>query len=151
MVVVVVRVLVCLLMTPKSSVGKRRHSIWTSLGTLQIPWNPFRRNSVEANSCIPSEFEFRSKFRQNLFINLAGAWAKINSSGIPGIARIPPDSVRNQWGTVKTSLEGEKMMSQQGLCSLSGNFNWPLIPWESDEFRPLFKKLLSNCRYTNFL
>jgi hypothetical protein len=55
---------------------------------------------------IPAEFEFRSKFRRNCVINLAGPCAKIDSSGIPGIARIPPDSGRNQWGTVKTSGEG---------------------------------------------
>ena len=36
-------------------------------------------------------------------INLAGPSAKFDSSGIPGIARIPPDSGRNQWRTVKTS------------------------------------------------
>jgi hypothetical protein len=34
---------------------------------------------------------------------LAGPSAKFDSSGIPGIARIPPDSGRNQWRTVKTS------------------------------------------------
>ena len=52
---------------------------------------------------IPAEFEFRSKFRRNHLINLAGPSAKFDSSGIPGIARIPPDSGRNQWRTVKTS------------------------------------------------
>jgi hypothetical protein len=51
---------------------------------------------------IPAEFECHSKFRRNFFINLAGPSAKIDSSGI---ARIPPDSGRNQWGTVKTSYE----------------------------------------------
>jgi len=34
---------------------------------------------------------------------LAGNCAKIDSYGIPGIDRIPPDSGRNQWRTVKTS------------------------------------------------
>jgi hypothetical protein len=91
------------LMMPKSSVGKRRRSIWASLGTVQIPRIPFRWNSVEGNSCIPAESEFCSKFRRNCFINLAGPSAKFDSSGIPGIARIPPDSGRNQWRTVKTS------------------------------------------------
>jgi hypothetical protein len=52
---------------------------------------------------IPAEFEFRSKFRWNGVINLAGPCAKFDSYGIPGIARIPPDSGRNQWRTVKTS------------------------------------------------
>jgi hypothetical protein len=88
-VVVVEEETVCLLMMPKSSVGKRRRSIWTSLGTLQIPRIPFRWNSVEGNSCILAEFEFRSKFRRNYFINLAGPSAKFDSSGIPGIAQIP--------------------------------------------------------------
>jgi hypothetical protein len=77
------------------------------LDTLHIPRIPFRCNSVEGNSCIPAEFEFHSKFRRNFFINFAGPSAKIDSSGIPGIARIPripPDSGRNQWGTVKTSF-----------------------------------------------
>jgi hypothetical protein len=55
---------------------------------------------------IPAEFEFRSTFRRNGFIILAGPCAKIDSSGIPGIARIPPDSGRNQWGTIKTSDGG---------------------------------------------
>ena len=53
---------------------------------------------------IPAEFEFRSKFRRNHLINLAGPSAKFDSSGIPGIARIPPDSGRNQWRTIKTSF-----------------------------------------------
>ena len=52
---------------------------------------------------IPAEFEFCSKFRQNEGINLAGPSAKFDSSGILGIAWIPPDSGRNQWRTVKTS------------------------------------------------
>jgi hypothetical protein len=102
--VVVEEDIVCLLMTSKSSVGKRRHSIWTSLGTLHIPQIPFRCNSVEGNSCIPPEFEFRSKIPPEFFINLAGASAKFDSSGIPGIARIPLESGRNQWRTIKTSI-----------------------------------------------
>jgi hypothetical protein len=92
-VVVVEEDIVCLLMTSKSSVGKRRHSIWTSLGTLHIPRILFWCNSVEGNSCILPEF----------FINLAGASAKFDSSGIPGIAQILPESGRNQWRTIKTS------------------------------------------------
>jgi hypothetical protein len=54
---------------------------------------------------ILAEFEFCSKFRWNCFINLAGAWVEIDSSRIPGIAWIPPDSSSNQWGTVKTSAK----------------------------------------------
>jgi len=34
---------------------------------------------------------------------LAGSTAKIPFRGIPGIARIPPDSGRNTWRTVKNS------------------------------------------------
>jgi len=52
---------------------------------------------------ILAECEFRSTFCRNSFINLAGNCAKIDSYGIPGIDRIPPDSGRNQWRTVKTS------------------------------------------------
>jgi hypothetical protein len=102
-VVVVEEETVCLLMMPKSSVGVCRRSIWTSLDTLHIPRIPFRRNSVKGNSCIPAEFEFRSKIPPEFFITLAGPSAKSDSSGIPGIARIPLDSGRNQWRTIKTS------------------------------------------------
>ena len=49
--------------------------------------------------------EFHSTFRRNSFINLAGNCAKIDSYGIPGIDRIPPDSSKNQWRTVKTSVQ----------------------------------------------
>jgi len=38
---------------------------------------------------ILAEFEFHSTFCQNGIINLAGPCAKIDSSGIPGIAWIP--------------------------------------------------------------
>jgi hypothetical protein len=38
---------------------------------------------------IPEEFEFYSKFHRNCVINFAGPYAKIDSSRIPGIARIP--------------------------------------------------------------
>ena len=54
---------------------------------------------------IPVECEYYSKFRRNRLINLAGPSAKFDSPGIPGIARIPPDSGRNQWRTIKTSAE----------------------------------------------
>jgi hypothetical protein len=53
---------------------------------------------------ILAEFEFHSKFCRNCFINLAGPSAKFDSTGIPGIAWIPPDSGWNQWRTVKTSV-----------------------------------------------
>jgi len=55
---------------------------------------------------ILAEFEFCSKFCWNHLIILAGPSAKIDSSGIPGIARILADSGRNQWRTVKTSNPG---------------------------------------------
>ena len=67
------------------SVEFRQHSFWVIPGTL------------------PVEFECHSKFCWNHFINLAGPSAKFDSSGIPGIARIPLDSSRNQPRTVKTS------------------------------------------------
>jgi hypothetical protein len=105
-VVVVEEETVCLLMMPKSSVSKHRRSIWTSLDTLHIPRIPFRRNSIAGNSCIPAEFEFRSKIPPEFFITLAGPSAKSDSSGIPAIARILPDSSRNQWRTIKTSNGG---------------------------------------------
>jgi hypothetical protein len=75
-----------------------------SLGTLQIPRILFQHNSTQViPGTILAEFEFRSKFRWNCFINLAGPSAKFYSTGIPGIAWIPPDSAQNQWRTVKTS------------------------------------------------
>ena len=65
----------------------------------------FRQHSFRViPGTIPAEVECHSKFRQNHFINLAGPSAKFDSSGIPGIAWIPPDSSRNQWRTVKTSI-----------------------------------------------
>jgi hypothetical protein len=83
---------VCLLMMSKSSIGKHRCSIWTSLSTLHLLRIPFRHNSVRViPGTIPAEFECHSKFRRNFFINLAGPSAKIDSSGILGIAWIPPD------------------------------------------------------------
>jgi hypothetical protein len=105
-VVVVEEDIVCLLMTPKLSIGILQCSIWTSLGTLHIPQIPFQCNSIKGNSCIPAEFEFHSKFCWNFFINLAGPSAKIDSSGILGIAQILPDSGQNQWRTIKTSMYG---------------------------------------------
>jgi hypothetical protein len=102
--VVVVESACCLLMTPKSSVGVCRHSIWVLLCTLQILQILFQRNSIWViPGTILAEFEFCSKFCWNCFTNLAGPSAKFDSSGIPGIAWIPPDSGRNQWRTVKTS------------------------------------------------
>jgi len=53
---------------------------------------------------IPAEFEFYSRFRQNHCMNLAGPSAKFDSYGIPGIDQILPDSSRNHWRTVKTSI-----------------------------------------------
>jgi hypothetical protein len=45
-----------------------------------------------------------SKFHRNCFINFGGPSAKINSSGILGIAQIPLDSGQNQWRTIKRGL-----------------------------------------------
>jgi hypothetical protein len=88
-VVVVEEDLVCLLMTPKLSIGKCQHSIWMTLGILQIPQIPFQCNSVWViPETIPAEFEFCSKFHWNFYINLAGPSSKIDSSGILGIAWI---------------------------------------------------------------
>ena len=101
----------CLLMMPKSSVGKRRRSIWTLSTNNDSARIPFRLvpgiDSFRViPGTIPAEFEFHSKFLWNHCINLAGPSAKFDSSGIPGIARIPPDSGRNQWRTIKTSALG---------------------------------------------
>jgi hypothetical protein len=89
------------LMMPKLSVGICQRSIWTLLGTL---WIPFQCNSIKGNSCILVEFEFHLKFCQNCFINLAGPFAKIDSSGIPGTAQILQESSQNQWRIIKTSV-----------------------------------------------
>ena len=83
---------------PKLIVGKHRRSIWPWLGIV-VGFRSFR----VIPGTIPAEFEFHSKFRRNDLINLAGPSAKFDSSRIPGITRIPPDSGRNQWRTIKTS------------------------------------------------
>jgi len=86
---------------PKLRVGKCWCFIWASL----ILFLSFRGHSFHViPGTIPAECEFRSTFRWNSFINLAGNCAKIDSYGILGIDRIPPDSSRNQWRTVKTSI-----------------------------------------------
>ena len=110
----------CLLMTPKSSLGKRRRSIWTLSTNNDSARIPFRLipgiDSFRViPGTIPAEFEFHSKFRRNHCINLAGPSAKFDSSGIPGIARIPPDSGRNQWRTIKTSLITIPSLAPPGL------------------------------------
>ena len=71
---------------------------------------------------IPAEFEFRSKFRQNHLINLAGPSVKFDSSGILGIARILPDSGWNQWRTIKTSVKegGGRVERREGLIANKG-------------------------------
>ena len=71
---------------------------------LSIPFLSFWGHSFHViPRTIPAECEFRSTFRRNSFINLAGNCAKIDSYGILGIDQILPDSGRNQWTTVKTS------------------------------------------------
>jgi len=72
---------------------------------------------------IPAECDFHSTFHQNSFINLAGNCAKIDSYGIPGIDRIPPDSGRNQWRTVKTS--GTATTTNKSLDDIFHNFMPP--------------------------
>ena len=98
----------CLLMTPKSIISKRRHSIWTlptNIDSARIPFClvPGIYSFRVIPGTIPAEVEFHSKFRRNHWINLAGPSAKFDSSRIPGIARIPPDSGWNQLRTIKTS------------------------------------------------
>jgi len=53
---------------------------------------------------------------------LAGNTAQIPFRGIPGIARIPPDSGRNTWRTVKNSLK----MTTGGLLSAGECWFLPL-------------------------
>jgi hypothetical protein len=87
-VVVVEKVCVCLLRRPNRASGNADaqfgHCGFCSVCSVC--------HSVQViPGTIPVEFEFHSKFRQNCVITLAGAWAKIDTSGIPGIAQIPPD------------------------------------------------------------
>jgi len=94
---------------PKSSIGiERRQTPTLDLGVGVV--SVVGTDSVPVHSVrvipgtIPAEFEFYSRFRRNHCMNLAGPSAKFDSYGIPGIDRIPPDSSRNQWRTVKTSV-----------------------------------------------
>ena len=59
---------------------------------------------VDSVPVIPWPFRNPPEFRGTEIIILAGTTAKIPFRGIPGIDRIPPDSGRNTWGTVKNSL-----------------------------------------------
>ena len=98
----------CLLMMPKSIIGKCRPSIWmlsTNNNSIRIPFRlvPGMHSFRVIPGTILAEFEFSLKFHRNHLINLAGPSAKFDSSGIPGIAWISPDSSRNQWRTIKTS------------------------------------------------
>ena len=84
----------CLLMKPKSIIGKHRRLIWTLSTNIDSARILFRlvpgiHSFRVIPGTIPVEFEFHSKFRQNHWINLAGPSAKFDSSGIQGIARIP--------------------------------------------------------------
>ena len=108
MMVVVEKEWSCLLMTPKLIIGKHRRSIWTlstNNDSARIPFCliPGMHSFQVIPETIPVEFEFCSKFRRNHLINLAEGPAKFDSSGIPGIVWIPPDSHWNQWRTIKTS------------------------------------------------
>ena len=62
-------------------------------------------NSVPVDSVpvIPWPFRNPPEFRGMEITILAGSTAKIPFCGIPGITRIPADSGRNTWGTVKNS------------------------------------------------
>ena len=78
-------------------------------------------------------------------INLAGPSAKFDSSGIPGIARIPPDSGRSQWRTIKTSMvewleeDGEDRPSSVDVWGFQKNFYTfaDLKKWLAEQKSPL--------------
>ena len=113
----------CLLMTPKLSIGKHQCSIWmlsTNNDSTRIPFHliPGSNSFQMIPGTILAEFEFHSKCHWNNLINLAGPSAKFHSSGILGIAWIPPDSGRNQWRTVKTS---RKMQNFWSICMMYTN------------------------------
>jgi hypothetical protein len=83
-------------MAPKSSVGVCRPNDHAQFGVIysesqpdSVPAHPWYHSVHVIPGTIPAEFEFRLKFRWNCFTNLAGPSAKFDSSGIPGIARIP--------------------------------------------------------------
>ena len=96
-----------------SKVGGHCGQWWWLKKSGVVCWWQFHKDSIPPHSrkhsfqVIPgttlAEFEFCSKFCWNHLINLAGPSAKFDTSVIPGIAWIPPDSGRNQWRTVKTS------------------------------------------------
>ena len=58
---------------------------------------------VDSVPVIPWPFRNPPEFRGMEITILAGSTAKIPFRGIPGITRIPADSGRNTWGTVKHS------------------------------------------------
>ena len=58
---------------------------------------------VDSVPVIPWPFRNPPEFRGTEITILAGSTAKIPFRGIPGITRIPADSGRNTWGTVKNS------------------------------------------------
>jgi len=74
-----------------------------------------RCHSIHVNpGTIPVEFEFHSTFRQNSIINLAGPCAKIDSSGIPGIA----------WRTIKTLYEWGSYKTKFATGGMPGEDPW---------------------------
>ena len=73
--------------------------LWDSV--LMNSRNPFLLGDSRNHS---SRIWILFEFCQNGLINLAGPSAKFDSSRIPGIARILPDSGRNQWRTIKTLI-----------------------------------------------
>ena len=64
---------------------------------------------VDSVLVIPGPFRNPPEFRGTEIAILAGSTAKIPFRGIPGIDRIPADSGRNTWGTVKNSDQGLKV------------------------------------------
>ena len=60
---------------------------------------------VDSVLVIPWPFWNPPEFHGMEIIILAGTTAKIPFCGIPRIDRIPLDSSRNMWGTVKNSIE----------------------------------------------
>ena len=69
-------------------------------------------DSILVDSVLVILWPFRNppEFHGTEIIILAATTAKIPFRGIPGINRIPPDSGRNMWGTVKNSEMGESLV-----------------------------------------
>ena len=68
---------------------------------------------VDSVPVIPWPFQNPPEFRGMEITILAGSTAKIPFRGIPGITRIPADSGRNTWGTVKNSVHTHSAISSK--------------------------------------